>query len=766
MTLPFDHLRIVDFSQGVAGPMATMLFADFGAEVIKVEPPAGDRMKDAPGYLCWNRNKSVVTLDTQTFDGLQAAKRLVASADVVVFDTPPGGLERLGLDGATLVAAHPALLHVWMPPYAPAGRWTALPNDELLLSAVTGVAHLQSSFEDQPVALVTPQISYGHATIAANAIAAGLWERDRSGQGQALVVSGLHAVSAIQGSGHSMTGGAIRISRSSRGGIANYRLYECADGEWFFLGCLTSQFFLKCLDAIGMMDLMTLPGVDGEFTNILANPAVNVAMQDALDVVFLTQPRQHWLDLLGAAGVPKGPAGRREDWFRGETVAANAMRLAFDHETLGRVEIPGVPLTLPATPGAVRHLPRKATLDSLPPRETPALVASSAATTAPLAGVRIVDIGAFIAGTFAPAVLANFGAEVIKVEPLGGDPFRPYGLAFVGHNLGKRSLALDLKHPQGKAAFFDLVRQADVVLDNYRLGVRERLGVDYATLAAINPRIITCSVTGYGVAGELAADPGFDPLMQARSGMMWAQGGRDEPVFHQIAVNDTATAMIAAFGIQAALHARLKTGLGQEVTTCLANQSVLFQSGEVTWYEGRPASPTGGRDFIGESALRRFYRCADGWLCLACTTPSHFHQTCIALGRPDLAARTIAERALHEPNDGPLATALAEILAAMPRAEAVDRLRSRDVPAAPSLAPAEIFTDPWLHQNGHFQTINYPLFGDVQTIRSYGAFSRSPSGFAYGTPMTGQHSAEILREFGFSEERIVGLIAEGVVGAA
>ncbi|MFN0095321.1 MAG: CaiB/BaiF CoA transferase family protein, partial [Dehalococcoidia bacterium] len=371
---------------------------------------------------------------------------------------------------------------------------------------------------------------------------------------------------------------------------------------------------------------------------------------------------------------------------------------------------------------------------------------------------------AFIAGTFAPTVLANFGAEVIKVEPLDGDPFRPYGLNFIGHNLGKRSLALDLKHPEGRAVFEELVRQADVVLDNYRLGVRERLRVDYATLAAINPRIITCSVTGYGPKGELAKDPGFDPLMQARSGMMWAQGGADEPVFHQIAVNDTATAMVAAFGIQAAIHAREKTGRGQEVTTCLANQSVLFQWGEVTWYEGRTPSPVGGRDFIGESAVRRFYRCADGWLCLACTTPQHFHQTCIALGRPDLAARTIAEKARSEPNDGALATALAEIFAGMTRDEAVDRLRSRDVPAAPSLTPAEVFADPWLRENAHLQESEYPLFGPITTVRGYGRFSRTPGGFAYPAPMPGEHSLDILAEFGIDAVRVARLVELGVVG--
>ncbi|MGE5594891.1 MAG: CoA transferase, partial [Hyphomicrobiales bacterium] len=229
MSGAFSGTRILDFTQGVAGPMATMLLADLGADVLKVEPPGGDRMKDAPGYLCWNRNKRIATLDLHTAAGLAEARRLLAAADVAVFDQRPGELERLGLDAATLSNANPRLLHAWMPPYGATGRWSQLPPDELLLTAVSGVADMQLSFEEQPVALVTPQVSYGHALITANAIAAGLVERHRSGRGQAITISGLHGVSAIE-TGAVDAPGVIRIARGSLGGVPNYRLYQCADG--------------------------------------------------------------------------------------------------------------------------------------------------------------------------------------------------------------------------------------------------------------------------------------------------------------------------------------------------------------------------------------------------------------------------------------------------------------------------------------------------------------------------------------------------------
>ncbi len=374
-------------------------------------------------------------------------------------------------------------------------------------------------------------------------------------------------------------------------------------------------------------------------------------------------------------------------------------------------------------------------------------------------------MGAFIAGTFAPTVLANFGADVIKIEPADGDPFRLYGLLFVGHNQGKRSLAIDLKSADGRAVLHDLVRGADVVLDNFRLGVRERLGIDYASLSAVNPRIITCSVTGYGPAGALANDPGFDPLLQARSGMMAAQGGEAEPVFHQIAVNDSATAMMAAFAIQAALAARERTGHGQEVHTCLVNQSVLFQSGEVTWFEGRTPSPVGGLDFTGAFALRRNYPCADGWLALS-AGEGQFHDVALAVGHPDWAGRMTAERAEKEPADGVLAGLIGEVLAAMPRGEAVERLLAKGVPAAPALTIDEFFGDPWVRSNGFFRDYEHPQMGLITAPRGFADWSRSEGGFARTAPLIGEHTREVLAEAGLSDERIAALLAAGVVSQA
>jgi len=765
----FAGIRILDFSSGIAGPMATMLLGDLGAEVIKIEPPGGDRMKDHPGYLCWNRNKQVVTLDIHQFAGLSAARSLLATADVAVFDCAPGELERSGLDSVTVHASNPALVHAWFPPYSPTGRWSQLPPNEAMLSALTAVSWLQASYEERPTYLITPQVSYSQAMLGSGVIGSALFERSRSGKGQAITVSGLHGVAACESGGTIRAADMFRMGgRGSRGGVPNYRLYECADGEWFFLGTLTPQFFLKALEATDMFHLMALEGVDGEFTNLL-KPGINQVVIAALEERFKEKPREEWLKILHDHDVPRGPVGKAREWFTGPTALANEMHLELEHPKLGKVEMPGVPVKLSATPGSVRHLPAPAKLDAITERAVPAIEEPAATEVpperpAPLAGIRILDLGAFIAGTFAPGILSNWGADVIKVEPIDGDPFRTYGLGFIGYNRGKRGLSIDLKNPAGRKAFLDLVRVSDVVLDNYRSGVRERLKIDYATLREVNPRIISCSVTGYGPGGELSADPGFDPLVQARSGLMDAQGGGEEPVFYQIPVNDTASAMMAAFGVVAALNARERTGEGQEVLTCLANQSILTQSGELTWYEGRPENPKGGLDLLGTNALNRFYECADGWIMLAADDRAeHFPSVCITLGHPEWAGRYIAEKAKLEPVESPLSTQLAEAFRALPRSEALDRLLTRGVPAARAIQTVEVFDDPWMHECGYFEDFDHPQFGAIRGPRLLGEFHATPGGYPRRSPQLGEHSIEVLEECGFPRARIDELLAAGIV---
>jgi crotonobetainyl-CoA:carnitine CoA-transferase CaiB-like acyl-CoA transferase len=741
----YAGIRVVDFSQGVAGPIAAMLLGDFGAEVIKVEPPGGGRLKEHPGYQVWNRNKQVLTLDLAAAGDLVAARDLITRADVVLFDDSPGSLEELGLDGPSLTAAHSHLVHVWMPPYGTTGFWSGLPPHHSLLSALTGMAFRQGAHGDTPIHLVLPLAWYGQGVTGAAAIGAALLERTRSGRGQAVVVSGLHGMSEVTGPVRALQ--APPLPRGApQGASPSYRLYQCADGEWFFLGTLFANFYRLAIAALGYAHRLE---------DFLLDPFF---AREALQAIFRTRPRADWLLLLQTAGVPCAPVGRREAWFAGEVVAEAGLRKTFSHPTLGEVSIPNVPVRLTATPGEVKSLAQPIENVTWPersvdPSATPGL------RDAPLAGIRVLDLGTVIAGAHAGGILANLGADVIKVEPAEGDPFRSYGGGFLAYSRGKRGLGIDLKQAQARELFFDLVRQADVVLDNYRFGVRERLGIGYEALRAINPRIVSCSINAYGKTGARAERPGFDPLLQAEGGMMAAQGGTDEPVLHTIPVNDVATAAIVAFGVVTALKARERTGEGQEVITSLMAQSMTFQLAEMVDYAGRPPNDVGDRDCVGLTALHRFYPCGDGWIAIVCEDGDDAMALAATL---DIELSDPAA-ALAESRNGELATAIAQVLADWPLEQALVALLGAGVPCAPCLRGAEAMQSEWLWENGVFEIWDHPLVGPVLGVCGYADFSAASGGFTHPTPELGEHSVELAQEAGWSTERIEALLAAGAI---
>jgi crotonobetainyl-CoA:carnitine CoA-transferase CaiB-like acyl-CoA transferase len=382
---------------------------------------------------------------------------------------------------------------------------------------------------------------------------------------------------------------------------------------------------------------------------------------------------------------------------------------------------------------------------------TTSVATTSIADEPPLAGVKVLDLGVVIAGAFAATILAGLGADVVKIETPSGDPFRSYSAAFCSYNRGKRSLVLDLKRPDARQVFFDLASQADVVLDNYRLGVRERLGISYESLRAVNPRIISLSISGYGPEGPRASLPGFDPLLQAQSGLMQAQGGYgSEPVFHHVAVNDVGSAAMSAFGIVAALVARTRTGEGQEIHTSLASQSVLLQIGELTTYPGAPAPPMGARDCTGASAMERYYQCADGWIATACATPVRCAALLEALGLDAVDAQV----ALAEGPDGVLASRIAGALEGLSVERALTCLNDAGAAAVPVLTVDDTYTDPFLQANDFYDTYQDPAFGPATGVAGFARFERTRTAFRRAAPMLGEHSAEVLRDFGIPRERI------------
>jgi crotonobetainyl-CoA:carnitine CoA-transferase CaiB-like acyl-CoA transferase len=742
---PFSGVRVLELTRGIAGRTAGMLLADLGADVVRASDDRPEEERD-PGGLCWDRGKVLTPLDGTSASEL---RRLAAVADVLLTDLAPAQIAGHWASPEAALAANPRLVHAWLPSYGARGRWAGLPDDPLLLAAVGGLADHFPAEAERPVAPVVPAVSYIHGAVAAAAVAAGLVGREAGGTGRSVVVSGLHAIAASQAA--MMLAGEDGTAVLSAGkrlpGAPNYRAYRCSDGRWLFLAALTPSFFFRTLEVLGRMDILVREDVAGEFTSLL-RPEVGALVGADLATTFATRPRAVWLGLLDDAGIPAAPVATRDEWLSSEPVTSVGALLEADHPGLGRVVMPGILVALSDTPGRVRHLPSgehvaaAASLWTSPPFGGRAPLpggpgGAAPARDLPLAGIRVLDISTFMAAPFASALLADFGADVVKIEAAEGDPYRVYSASYTAVNQRKRAAALDLRHPDGRGALLRLTAGADVLVDNLRAASLSRLGLGDGVLAAAYPRLVRCSVSAYGRTGPFAGLPGFDPVMQARSGMMLAQGGDGDPVASVAPVHDVAAASLAALGIIAALFTRARTGRGQHVTTSLAASSLLVQSGELTTFAGRPAAQAGGVDFPGPSAVRRYYQASDGWLAIAATTPAQVAALLSAVGRPEWGATL---------DDATLAEGLSGVLARRPVDAWVAGLSACGVPACVVLPRAGELADPFLVENDFSHVVDDPVAGKLRVVRAFSDWpgTRQPSGRPPRGTTPGEETAEVL----------------------
>ncbi|MEE8443112.1 MAG: CoA transferase [Dehalococcoidia bacterium] len=375
-------------------------------------------------------------------------------------------------------------------------------------------------------------------------------------------------------------------------------------------------------------------------------------------------------------------------------------------------------------------------------------------------GIKVVDLAAYIAGGYCSGLLADMGAQVVKVESWEGDAFRANVGGFQGWNRGKRGLVLDLRTPEGKEVLYRMVKGSDVVVENYRPGVAQRLGVDFETLQKVNQQVIYCTVTAYGNQGSHTQTPGFDPLFQAMSGAMAYQGGEgNPPVFLRVAVSDYAAAILAAWGVAMALFHRARTGRGQRVETCLANSTISVQAGEFLFVDGVPwASPR--MDSLGIDATHRLYRAKDAWLYLGCDTPGQWRQLCDALGREDLADLWEADGTRK---DDRITQALEGILLHDNAEQWIDRLARLGLKTAPVRTGQEISQDPAMLDQGLTVDLDSPEYGPLKQTTPAFRLSETPGKVWGPAPALGQHTDEVLRELGYSGTEIQALRDKRVV---
>jgi crotonobetainyl-CoA:carnitine CoA-transferase CaiB-like acyl-CoA transferase len=390
----------------------------------------------------------------------------------------------------------------------------------------------------------------------------------------------------------------------------------------------------------------------------------------------------------------------------------------------------------------------------------------------PLEGVRIVDLSAIISGPMATQILADQGADVIKVEGPGpGDLVRYLGpqrngtnAMFTAVNRNKRAIVLNLKSPEGKAVLLDLVRQADVFVENFRPGAIERLGLGHDALRAINPGLVYVSMSGFGDTGPYAPRRVYDPVIQAVSGFSDTQknAATGEPQLIQTLACDKITAITAAQAITAALYAKARGRGGRLVELNMLDSAIAFLWPDSFYNHAIEGEFNRSPDFASFYSIRRT---RDGFITMLALSDDEFHATCRAIGRPDMIEdprfRSIGERMQ---NAKVMTDMISEMVQRYATAEITARLEAEDVPHAVVLKREEVLTNPQVLANGSIGTLDDPRAGRMRMAHAAGRFDGKPMPFRRPAPALGEHTNEILAELGRSTTDIEALRKAGAVG--
>jgi len=750
-----DSLQVVDLSHGIAGPITGMFMADFGAQVVKIESPQGDPGRDTPGFSMWNRGKKSVVVDPADEAQCRWLGELIAGADIcIVRDAQT--FRAFGLSHEVLRTRNARLIVLELAPYGRTTPWLGGHESQALLAAAGGVAWRQSGTDGGPIDSVYPHLLYVQGVWATVCAVAALVERERSGFGQSVTVNGIQAVmeAAV---------GALTVNPDNPdpgtavgtgGRHPTYTRYATKDGQWIACGALGGKFETWLIKALGLGSMLEEERMAGNIGNLVLASNVDWA-KAKIQQEFLKHTLDELIEMITGLGIPCGRIGPTEAWLDHPQVKAIGMHAQVQDPRRGLTGMPGIPINLTRTPGKVQGPAPElgAHTGTIQPRPAPPRPDKMPVLRpGPLTGFRILDMGTFVAGPYCGSLLAELGADVVKVEPLTGDPFRHTGYTF---NRGMRSVAMDLQNPKAREAFYEMVKTSDVVIDSLRPGVTKNLGIHFDTLNSLKQGMVTVSLSAYGEGGPLSQLPGVDMVLQAMSGMMTSQGGQDEPVANTIAIIDVTTAAMCALSSVLGLYHRERTGEGQRIWNSLAATATYLQSEELVRYEGRPPLVKGSENHRGPGWLDRFYATGDGWVRVQAGDPGKVTPKSLAQAGLELDAR-----------QDPVA-ALAAALAPLSGEEAVRRLEAAGVAATRARRVSEVLRDPELAKD-EFVHVRAASDGTYFTTPGrYAHFSRTQRCGPMRVAGIGEHASEVLGSAGLTKEQIADLAASGaiVIGA-
>ena len=725
-------LTVVDLGAGMAPALIAKFLAELGARVIRVEPPDGDPFYNIyPAYEAWRRAAGNATQSGATGEQLAS---LLANADVCL----TGGEDHPDLTRRTDVASlrqhNSGLVILDIEAYPPGMDSCRGPAVDILLQARSGL--VWEHFTGRPIPMSFSPTNYGAALRGLCGLLAALYERELSGRGQVV------ATSLFEGALTWVAG--LWCDVADPGPGTNFVMpmdpyplvFRCADGVYIHIVIGGAGSKYRMYQALDIDDPSVTPD-DSGMPKPTDDPKNFFGEIDLLAEHIAKKPSRELLDRIWSLGLPAEPV-----------LAPGA---CWD---LPQIQHNGV---IAEGEDGVRHVghPIVSKASAAP------LIKRPGGGEQPLSGVRVVDFGAFVAGPFASVVLADLGAEVVKVEPLAGDPSRSIFRSHTGSNRGKRAISLNMKDPAGIKIARELCCSADIITSNFRTGVAGRLGIAAAQLHEQKPELIALESPGYGSSGPLAERAGFDMVMQALCGHEFRAGGKaNEPIWNRTSMVDYTGGLLGTIGTLAALYHRAHSGCGMALEIPLVNAGVyllseLLQTTEAEFDNIMQLNATR----TGFHPAEALYQTTDGWIAVAVRGEKAVAGLSSLLG--------LAEVLGHDPEqwDESIAAGMAERIAQWSTEEASGVLEAKGiwVEECRRNVEQEVLKGPDFEKAGLVQISVHPLFGKVRELGVMIRFSRSVAGHHGYAQLPGESSRKLLNELGKSEDRIAALLEQKVV---
>ena len=797
MTQLLEDITVLDFTQGMAGSVATMVMSDFGARVIKIEPPGGDPYRVMPAAPMWHRGKKSVILDLEQDKDRSRAQKLAKSADVVVESFLPGDAETNGVDYDTLSALNSRLIYTSITAFGDKGPYARYRPYESLVSAKCGryMAFAGQNDREGPNYGAVQVASHAAAMAAVRGTVAALMLRDRTGRGQRVETSLLKAITYYDLLQFAVWQMMINHPEqfdfdptvvASRPTPIQYLPVRTKDGRWIQLANLMERLFISEVKAIGLGHLLDEP----RYANA---PNLDDDPREEMRELILERMRQktmdEWMELfINVEGdVAAEPFMTSIEALDHPQVVYNGLAQKVKDPVAGDTRQIGPLFRMDATP------PRIQGPAPLPGQHTEEVLSDIVSSSNngedarrddgefpnhPLEGITVLDMSTVIAGPVSGSLMAELGARVVRIETLAGDWMRNAynGLATNRTMAGTLGLSIDLKTADGREVLNRLLPKVDVVLHNMRPGAPERVGIGIEQVRNLNPDAVYVYLGGYGSSGPHSHRPSMHPIGGAVGGGVMAQIGSagipapDSPmsmdevkaVSRRLGraneVNpDPNTAMVTATAITMALYARQRFGKPQYVETTMIGSNAYVNADHFFDYEGRPPRPTQDADGFGLGALHRLYQSSDGWVFLDCPFEDEWRRMCEALDRPDLLSDPrFADPDARGANDDALISELAEEFSRKTALEWEKTMTLVDVGCVQTedRGMYHFFSeDPHVEENGLRVDVEHPKFGPMWRYAPILEFSRTSSVAGPGI-LRGEHTIPILKELGFTESEV------------